>query len=421
MLFNNTNNGLKNIPLDKYQQQAIDTDNANTVIIAPAGAGKTLTLIEAIVDYKKHNPQERICAITYTRAARAEMEDRLRQEGISGVEVTTIHVWSRNILTELSKKYDFKIKILEEPAIKDILKELLNESKARIKPRVEILYSYVSGNKKMDVTDSYLRALDSFNKQYIEYKRTNGLYDFTDYPLYLLDKLNQYDEIITSVDALFVDELQDVDEDQFAIFDKVICNKKFYIGDPKQSIYIFRGADAKAFKKLKNFNFKDLRYNYRSYQEIINYAETMYKNIHSKLHRNNNLISDVIYSEESDIICDRGYGGKVYVMDPFGITNLINEREVYAQEAFNFIWDKKPMILCRTNKQVKAIEELGYYDVSTVHQAKGLEYDNVIVIDETIKSLEDLNVAYVAITRARDNLFVANFAQLFRLIQRSVF
>lgn len=68
------------------------------------------------------------------------------------------------------------------------------------------------------------------------------------------------------------------------------------------------------------------------------------------------------------------------------------------------------MILCRTNKQVKAINEKGYYNVSTVHQAKGLEYDNVIVIDFPIKELEDLNIAYVALTRARNGLYVINWA-----------
>ena len=68
----------------------------------------------------------------------------------------------------------------------------------------------------------------------------------------------------------------------------------------------------------------------------------------------------------------------------------------------------RPMILCRTNKQVKFINDAGYFETSTVHQAKGLEYDNVIVIDTTISCTEDLNIAYVALTRARNNVFVVN-------------
>ena len=70
----------------------------------------------------------------------------------------------------------------------------------------------------MDVTDSYRRTLEILNMKYINYKRNNSLYDFTDYPLYLLDKLEQYNEKILSTDALFVDELQDVDEEQYYIF-----------------------------------------------------------------------------------------------------------------------------------------------------------------------------------------------------------
>jgi superfamily I DNA/RNA helicase len=78
--------------------------------------------------------------------------------------------------------------------------------------------------------------------------------------------------------------------------------------------------------------------------------------------------------------------------------------------------ETKPWILCRTNKQVKWIEELGYGNVSTVHQAKGLEYESVIVIDEVIKDNEDLNIAYVAVTRAKNKVFIANFSQFYKLL-----
>ena len=43
--------------------------------------------------------------------------------------------------------------------------------------------------------------------------------------------------------------------------------------------------------------------------------------------------------------------------------------------------------------------------VLTVHSAKGLEWDNVIVIGMYAKTPEDYNVQYVAATRARNNLY----------------
>ena len=94
-----------------------------------------------------------------------------------------------------------------------------------------------------------------------------------------------------------------------------------------------------------------------------------------------------------------------------------NNKEYYMntkrqKEVFDEFIKTNPMILCRTNKQVKAIQEFGYTNVSTVHQAKGLEYDNVIVVDTTIRNMEDLNIAYVALTRARDNMLVVNWSNL---------
>lgn len=78
--------------LDDSQSKAVLTPSDCVVIRAPAGAGKTTTLIKAVAAYRFENLNDRICAITYTRAARAEMEARFQEMGIYDVETTTIHV-----------------------------------------------------------------------------------------------------------------------------------------------------------------------------------------------------------------------------------------------------------------------------------------------------------------------------------------
>jgi superfamily I DNA/RNA helicase len=220
--------------LDKFQSEAVTSDAGNVLLRAPAGSGKTKSVIAAIAAYRYEHLNDRICAITYTRAARAEMEARLQELGVRDVEVTTIHVWSRNLLNDLSIKYDFKIKILEESQIKGILEEIVDEYIKRSKVKkinIGILYTYITGSKNMDITDNYRRTLNALESRYIHYKRDNGLYDFTDYPLYLFNVLETFDESINNIDALFVDEFQDVDEVQLEIFKKVNASKKFYVGD----------------------------------------------------------------------------------------------------------------------------------------------------------------------------------------------
>ena len=79
--------------LDDSQYDAIvNAGDDNVLLRAPAGSGKTTSIIAAVIDYRKRNPKDHICAITYTRAARAEMQNRLMTMGVYDVEVSTIHV-----------------------------------------------------------------------------------------------------------------------------------------------------------------------------------------------------------------------------------------------------------------------------------------------------------------------------------------
>ena len=150
------------------------------------------------------------------------------------------------------------------------------------------------GNKNMDVKDSFKKTLLALEARYIRYKRDNILYDFTDYPLYLYDVLTVYDEEINNIDALFVDEYQDVDEIQFELFRKVNSNKKFFVGDAWQSIFVFRGADGAVFNKTTDFSKYKLVTNYRSYQEIIDYALTVYLYLKDKVEFEPSYISQVM-------------------------------------------------------------------------------------------------------------------------------
>ena len=77
------------------------------------------------------------------------------------------------------------------------------------------------------------------------------------------------------------------------------------------------------------------------------------------------------------------------------------------------------MILCRTNKQVQSVLDNSFYNAETIHQAKGLEYDSTIVIDTSIDNLEDLNVAYVALTRAKNSMLIVNWSTFENYLMRA--
>ncbi len=88
-----------------------------------------------------------------------------------------------------------------------------------------------------------LAALDEF----AAYKKQRGLIDYTDMEALIMDLLRdeQVQTVLRSeLDLLLVDEFQDTSPMQLEIFLKLsqLARHSIWVGDPKQSIYGFRGA-----------------------------------------------------------------------------------------------------------------------------------------------------------------------------------
>ena len=398
------------------QLNVINSQEPNIIIIAPAGSGKTSTIVGSVEKYKKDNPADKVTVVTFTKKATAELSNRIR---LLDVDISTIHSWSYSKLRILADKYAFKIQLLEDDAIKDILKVLCKRRNQFYLNQFQ-LFNYVMGNYNIDIDSRIKRIFEIIRLDYNKFKREKNLYDFTDLPLYLYDVMTEYGEIITDIDALFVDEFQDVDPIQLKIFNLVKnTKKKMYIGDPKQSIYIFRGAVEEVFDDLEDFVTYNLDTNYRSYQRIIDFATTC-RNI--GLSRINSeqiymILEDDIFILPSNIKCERGDGGNIYLIPTIGECKELfpdnSEKEKNESIVLKSLFvEKNTQVLCRSNKQVKKLQSLGINNVSTIHQAKGLEYDNVILVDFPIDCMEELNVSYVAITRAKNKICIVDFDTL---------
>ena len=407
------------IEFNKSQLAAINAPEDKVLILAPAGSGKSTVLASSIVKYKEENPDASVVAITFTNKATEDLYKKIGR--FTHTKISTIHSWAYQELIALSEKvskldplHSFKIKLLQDDKIKEIFEDLIKKRRYNY-IKIDILFSFVMGNYMMDISDKLKVMFMTIAKDYQKYKETNGLYDFTDLPQYLLDKLNDFNEDIDHIDGLFVDEFQDVDPIQLELFNRVKAEKKFFIGDVRQSIYQFRGATQDVLKKLEGFTTYELDTNYRSNQEIIDFATTFYTNAGY----GPTVFPAQLESFKSNIFCEKGSGGNVYVMPRTGSAYKVNEfiKEPGEKVIREFL-ALNPMILCRKNKQVREIKELGWDRVQTVHQAKGLEYDSVIVTDFEIDLDEERNIAYVALTRAKENLLSVDYGTFLKILTR---
>jgi exodeoxyribonuclease V beta subunit len=136
---------------------------------------------------------------------------------------------------------------------------------------------------KAEVNLIALSAIEYVKNSILEQKKNRGIITFDDmiellYEAVMHGQFNQQliDNLKKKYDAVFIDEFQDTDKAQYAIFDKLFGTGKilFYIGDPKQSIYAFRKADIFTYFHAKE-TVQNLHYMNTNHRSAKSYIDAM--------------------------------------------------------------------------------------------------------------------------------------------------
>ncbi|WP_116124241.1 UvrD-helicase domain-containing protein [Lewinella sp. IMCC34183] len=96
-------------------------------------------------------------------------------------------------------------------------------------------------------------------REYDTFKKNRGRIDYTDMEVLVLDLLdnpNVQETLRRELDLLMVDEFQDTSPMQLAIFLRLseLARRSVWVGDPKQSIYGFRGAEPRLMAAVMQAN-----------------------------------------------------------------------------------------------------------------------------------------------------------------------
>jgi superfamily I DNA/RNA helicase len=220
--------------------------------------------------------------------------------------------------------------------------------------------------------------------------------------------------------VLLLDEAQDFTPLHWkAIYTAFKDVEEMYVaGDPMQALYRFHGGISDYMYDMRADETVILDEGHRCSEPIIKMAQLVANQMerHTPLPTWKNMLKDnfAVFYPDSNILplfqavnYSRRHGWKVMILaNTFRQLVLIKNRLLgkYSQTYPSHSISGKHKEFYRGGEKNPLV-------FSTVHQAKGLEYDNVLVIDTTINCMEDLNIAYVALTRAKDNLFVINWQQ----------
>lgn len=327
--------------LDKVQREIVNSEYDKILVVAASGSGKTRVITErvkALIE-RGENPQK-IVAITFTNAAAVEMRERLGNIA-DEVFIGTIHSYANRLLV-------------------------------------------LDG---ID-TSSYLND-EKFDR--------------------LFDEVRKNLKTFPEVDHLLVDEFQDIDDDQFEFFQLLNPKNYFYIGDDYQNIYSWRGANIEHFFNLyydDDTMIYTMSNNYRTPKEIIKFATSFISRVEDKIvkrvkcmNENGGLIQ--LKNLDKQFIYDYINGDKKY-----GDWFILTRTNAQVDQMMNFLNSKK--IPCDTfkkseldNSELKEKLKQNTVKVLTIHSAKGLENENIVVLGIKPFTDEERRVAYVAATRAK--------------------
>ena len=200
----------------------------------------------------------------YTEKLEAANNELLQAISDNWLEITERKIGNSNLKKRISEGS-------QQGAFEEFLRMYKENPDGRTIAKLDFLHQY--GEKiveaercfdvfKTDVLVHYLNeATEKISSEVIRRKSRNKVFSFQD----LIDTLhtalvkNDNPELKAKLNkkykAVFIDEFQDTDRLQFEIFKKAFIDDSnailFLIGDPKQSIYAWRGADLYTYHKAK--------------------------------------------------------------------------------------------------------------------------------------------------------------------------
>ncbi|KAF8001362.1 hypothetical protein HF325_003863 [Metschnikowia pulcherrima] len=417
--------------LNEKQRQAVTSPSSGILqIVAGPGTGKTKVIVSRVAYLLLHeqiSPQN-IIVTTFTKKAANEMMERLR-ELFAGTEIAvgklligTFH----SICYKIIQKYGKLVKLEnvsiadEKDAMQilthvltsritdqqwDIIDSLPKDQTLQFKARNETSKYRGFDEKKLRRHISKAKSLGLFPETYDAQRDKNSLLsivyqayqnelisnrvlDFDDCLLYCYKIVSTF-PVLEFVQHTLVDEFQDTNEIQLQLMyhfakghraDPELQHNVTIVGDPDQSIYAFRDAQAVNFEKMRlhyakvpgrNCEVITLDENYRSTSDILHISETVMrqqsdrvvKNLTSQHSKSFKPVQAVLESNEEEakwiahqIECLQGLPQDIFTLSDMAIlvrsayqtraieTELTKRKIPYFMVRGKAFWDRKEVV-----------------------------------------------------------------------------
>ncbi|HEX8949280.1 MAG TPA: UvrD-helicase domain-containing protein, partial [Dissulfurispiraceae bacterium] len=282
--------------LNPQQKEAVVHFGSPLLVLAGAGSGKTKVITHKIawLVEEKHIKPNRILAITFTKKAAREMQERVeRLLSVKPMWISTFHAFCVKVLREsiahLGKGFTRNFLIYDESDSLKVLKNILHAMNrdAKEADAAKAVISKAKQEYRESVIDSIARLpypASSFAPVALQYQadleKSNAM-DYDDLIYFVVDMLAKNPHVRRHwqerFDYILVDEYQDTNKIQYTLINLLVGGggNICVVGDPQQCIYTWRGAhplNILNFTKDHTAQETKLEINYRSAKKILDIA-----------------------------------------------------------------------------------------------------------------------------------------------------
>lgn len=329
--------------------------------------------------------------------------------------------------------------------VKNLLKPAFETLKNQILPLFNSLIAFVF---EYPYAKEMFKLLDEFSVKINSIKRNTGFLTFNDVSQMALKILIEQKDIRkqekNTYKKIMIDEFQDnngsnrdllyilseAGDEQDFIYDenspesihqvlkeKIVKDKLFFVGDEKQSIYKFRGADVSVFNELKkdleivngSESFIPMVYNYRSKPELLTSFNTLFGGFQVENDDYKNSDFNSIFLKESENNFEALYSESAIAryVDKKSHEELkpikLNNKNIRTHIAI-FLSDQNFSSLVKQNLYLSEKNQIAYYiakKISELHSQKKIKFSQIAYLDKSrtertylIPWLEHFNIPY---------------------------
>jgi DNA helicase-4 len=279
--------------------------------------------------------------------------------------------------------------------------------------------------------------LDIFNKAYLYYENYLEENNLMDFDSMILLATKNADIYRNKYDYIIVDEYQDISSERFSLLLRMVKNTNtslVVVGDDWQSIFAFAGSKINLFLEFKNImnaTVLKIETTYRFSNELNSVASSFIMKNVDQIKKDMKSFKNMEYPVVIKYYFEDIKIDKIVELDKI-IRNIVKKTTNilllgrFNKDIYEYL-DKH--YFCFINNRLYSVKNKIYVDFLTVHSAKGLGYDEVIIIngksgeygfpsnkksDSVYKMLnindnlvnEERRLFYVALTRTKNHVYI---------------